>query len=156
MRSARVRSDTVATEVTAVFVFIFARIYAMASTGLADVGLSRHFLEVVFVCIYAGLRFDMPLVVLFVGSVFTCRGQERVCAVFCRQWPLSVICVCMYARAGTGLCYCPRGQTGQRGSMTSGNAPGGRGWLLARGKTRDFREPSWDWAAGSANLKGPR
>ena len=93
-RSARVIADTVATEVTAAFVFIFVCIYAMASTGLADVGLSKHFLEVVFVCIYAGLRFDMPLVVLFVGSVFTCRGQERVCAVFCRRWLLSVICVC--------------------------------------------------------------
>ena len=71
MRSARVRADTVATEVIAVFVFIFARIYAMASTDSADVGLSKNFLGVVFACIYAGLRFDMPLVVLFVGSVFT-------------------------------------------------------------------------------------
>ena len=89
MRSARVRSDTVATEVIAVFVFMCVRIYAMASTDSADVGLSKHFLGVgadvqatgvivMFVCIYAGLRFDMPLVVLFVGSVFTCWGQEGV------------------------------------------------------------------------------
>ena len=113
MRSARVRSDTVATEVSAVFVFVFVRIYAMASTDSADVGLSKNFLGVVFACIYAGLRFNMPLVVLQAGPM----GHECVCAVFSRNWPPSVVCVWDCVMVSTCFCLCPRGQTGQRGSM---------------------------------------
>ena len=64
---------------------VFACIYARASTDLENVGLDERSAGVravtvateviamfVFICIYADLRFNVPLVVWVVGKVFAC------------------------------------------------------------------------------------
>ena len=76
----------------------------------------------VCVGIHACLRVIGPLLVLFVHSIFACtdandswlqvspRGPEGVCTVASRQGPLGFIITCIYARVGTDLSCCPRGQ----------------------------------------------